>query len=49
MAYVALGALDAYFEQGPKSWDFAAGVLLVAEAGGTVRSLKGATKILFNI
>jgi len=36
-----MGALDAYFEQGPKSWDFAAGVLLVTEAGGVVRNLKG--------
>ncbi|XP_065340966.1 inositol monophosphatase 1-like [Cloeon dipterum] len=47
LAYVAMGGLDAYFEQGPKSWDFAAGVLLVTEAGGVVRSLLGEPFDLF--
>ncbi|XP_059472145.1 inositol monophosphatase 2-like [Neocloeon triangulifer] len=47
LAYVAMGALDAYFEQGPKSWDFAAGVLLVTEAGGVVRSILGEPFDLF--
>lgn len=36
LAYVAAGRLDGYFERGLKPWDFAAGALLVAEAGGTV-------------
>jgi myo-inositol-1(or 4)-monophosphatase len=33
---VAAGELDAYAVEFGKSWDFAAGVLLVREAGGTV-------------
>lgn len=44
-----MGALDAYFEQGPKSWDFAAGVLLVTEAGGVVRDVKGRDEIFWNL
>lgn len=36
LAYVAAGRLDAYVERGLKPWDFAAGVLLVAESGGRV-------------
>lgn len=36
LAYVAAGRLDGYFERGLKPWDFAAGELLVQEAGGVV-------------
>ena len=36
LAYVAAGRLDGYFERGLRPWDFAAGMLLVAEAGGIV-------------
>lgn len=36
LAYVAAGRLDGYFERGLKPWDFAAGALLVREAGGGV-------------
>lgn len=36
LAYVAAGRLDGYFERGLRPWDFAAGSLLVAEAGGVV-------------
>lgn len=36
LAYVAAGRLDGYFERGLKPWDFAAGELLVTEAGGRV-------------
>lgn len=36
LAYVAAGRLDGYFERGLKPWDFAAGELLVSEAGGVV-------------
>mmetsp|Transcript_8361 Transcript_8361/g.15305 ORF Transcript_8361/g.15305 Transcript_8361/m.15305 type:complete len:304 (+) Transcript_8361:106-1017(+) len=46
MAYVASGRFDAGFEQGsweknigPKIWDFAAGKLIVEEAGGVTRDL----------
>lgn len=37
MAYVACGRIDGYFEElCPKLWDFAAGSLMVSEAGGWV-------------
>ncbi len=36
---VAGGQVDAYFERGLQRWDFAAGRLLVREAGGLVRGL----------
>lgn len=41
MAYVAAGRLDGYWEFKLKSWDIAAGVLLVQEAGGQVTLLDG--------
>ncbi|KAA6183653.1 inositol monophosphatase [Thiohalocapsa marina] len=40
-AYVAAGRLDGFWELGLSPWDFAAGALLVAEAGGTVTDLSG--------
>ena len=42
LAYGACGRADAYFEAGLKSWDIAAGVLLVREAGGRVSDFRGA-------
>lgn len=36
LAYVASGRVDGFFEIGLKPWDFAAGELLVREAGGLV-------------
>jgi myo-inositol-1(or 4)-monophosphatase len=41
LAYVASGRVDAYFEEFINSWDVAAGVLLVTEAGGTVTAFDG--------
>ncbi|MFI4876697.1 MAG: inositol monophosphatase family protein [Blastopirellula sp. JB062] len=41
LAYVAAGKLDAYWASSIKIWDVAAGVLLVEEAGGVVRSVGG--------
>lgn len=38
LAYVAAGRLDGYWERGLKSWDIAAGIVLVKEAGGIVTS-----------
>jgi myo-inositol-1(or 4)-monophosphatase len=38
---VAQGQIDGYWEIGPKAWDFAAGALLVEEAGGRVSDLRG--------
>ena len=42
LAWVACGRLSAYFEADLNSWDTAAGVLLVREAGGVVTGLDGA-------
>ncbi len=36
LAYLATGRLDGFWELGLKEWDFAAGILLVQEAGGVV-------------
>ena len=41
LCYVANGRLDGYFASTVKSWDVAAGVLIVREAGGVVTSLDG--------
>ena len=41
LAYVACGRLDGYFEQKLKIWDYAAGMLLVKEAGGCVYDYTG--------
>ena len=40
LAYVAAGRFDAYWERGLSPWDFAAGVVLVREAGGFVTDLE---------
>jgi myo-inositol-1(or 4)-monophosphatase len=41
LAWVAAGRLDAFFERGLQHWDWAAGRLLVLEAGGSVDWLDG--------
>jgi myo-inositol-1(or 4)-monophosphatase len=41
LAWVAAGRVDGYYERGLKPWDWAAGRLLVAEAGGAVAELPG--------
>lgn len=41
LAYVAAGKLDGFFEIGLKPWDFAAGVLMIQEAGGLVTDFNG--------
>ncbi len=41
LAYVASGRVDLYYEQFLNSWDIAAGVLLVTEAGGVVSAFDG--------
>ena len=41
LAWLACGRVDGYFERGLKPWDWGAGRLLVAEAGGDVRELPG--------
>src|SRR5947208_12159265 len=41
LAFVAAGRYDAFFEYGLASWDVAAGILLVREAGGMVNDIAG--------
>jgi myo-inositol-1(or 4)-monophosphatase len=41
LAYVAAGRVDGFFETGLSSWDIAAGILLVNEAGGAVSAWPG--------
>jgi len=45
-AYVATGRLDGFWELGLAPWDFAAGALLVREAGGTVSDLSGGERFM---
>jgi myo-inositol-1(or 4)-monophosphatase len=45
-AYVAAGRLDGFWELGLSVWDFAAGALLVQEAGGTVSDIRGGSQHL---
>jgi myo-inositol-1(or 4)-monophosphatase len=40
LAWLAAGRVDAFFERGLKRWDWAAGLLLVEEAGGAVEWLE---------
>lgn len=47
LAYVACGRFDAFYEYGLSPWDVAAGILLVAEAGGRVTDFTGGSDALF--
>jgi len=46
LAYVAAGRFDGYWELEMKSWDLAAGVVIVREAGGMVTQLDGSSDML---
>jgi myo-inositol-1(or 4)-monophosphatase len=46
LAYVAAGRLDGFWEMGLKSWDMAAGALMILEAGGLVADFEGGEKFL---
>ena len=41
LAWLAAGRLDGFYERGLHAWDWAAGGLLVREAGGAVEELPG--------
>jgi fructose-1,6-bisphosphatase/inositol monophosphatase family enzyme len=41
LCHVAAGRLDGYYERGINHWDYAAGALIVREAGGVVLPLEG--------
>jgi myo-inositol-1(or 4)-monophosphatase len=47
LAYVACGYFDGFYEYNLNSWDMAAGVLLVTEAGGVVSDFSGKDNFLF--
>ena len=46
LAYVAAGRLEGFWEFNLKPWDMAAGIVLVQEAGGTVREIDNAGDVL---
>jgi myo-inositol-1(or 4)-monophosphatase len=46
LAYLAAGRLDAFWVMSLKSWDVAAGALLVREAGGRVGDFAGGNDFL---
>jgi myo-inositol-1(or 4)-monophosphatase len=46
LAYVAAGRFDAFWEMNLKTWDIAAGILLVTEAGGLVSDFNGGSEFL---
>jgi myo-inositol-1(or 4)-monophosphatase len=46
MCYVAAGRYDAYWERGIKSWDIAAGLVMVREAGGFATDCDGGSDML---
>ncbi|MCD8097595.1 MAG: inositol monophosphatase [Lachnospiraceae bacterium] len=41
LCYVATGRIDAYFELNLKPWDYAAGSLILTEAGGKIGTFRG--------
>ncbi|MCF8384082.1 MAG: inositol monophosphatase [Chlorobium sp.] len=45
LAYTACGRFDGFWEYKLYPWDFAAGILLVREAGGTVTDFEGRTDV----
>lgn len=46
LAYVAAGRYEGFWEQDLSTWDMAAGLLLVREAGGFATDIKGGSRIL---
>ena len=47
LAYVAAGKFEGFYEYNLNSWDMAAGIILVREAGGTVTDFAGGDDFLF--
>lgn len=41
LSYVACGRIDLYLEKGLKPWDYAAAIILIQEAGGTITDYQG--------
>ncbi len=47
LAYVACGRFDLFYEYGLQTWDVAAGVLIVKQAGGLVTDFSGNSNFIF--
>lgn len=47
LAYTACGRFDGFFEYGLSSWDIAAGIILVSEAGGKISDFRGGDNFIF--
>lgn len=47
LAYVACGRFDFFWEEGLKSWDVAAGICIIKEAGGKLTDFYGKNDYLF--
>lgn len=47
IAYVANGRFDGFYEYGLNSWDIAAGIIILTEAGGKVSDFSGGENYLF--
>ncbi len=48
LAYTACGRFDGYYETRLNSWDMAAGILLIREAGGRVTNFEGKSNGILN-
>jgi len=48
MAYVAAGRCDGFWQRNLNYWDYAAGIILVKEAGGFVTDFEGNNKYIEN-
>ena len=48
MCFVAAGRCDGYWERGIQTWDMAAGIVLIREAGGFVTDADGGSEMMAN-
>ena len=48
MAYVAAGRCDGFWQRNLQYWDYAAGIILVKEAGGFVTDFEGNKQFIEN-
>jgi len=46
LAWTAAGRFDGFWEHGLSSWDMAAGIIMIREAGGLVTDMKGGRKMM---
>ena len=44
LAFLAAGRFDGFWERGLKSWDMAAGIVMIREAGGYVSDADGGSR-----